>query len=63
MTKLPSLPDVLMCECEKLVFPAGSTTVEMYFPRTHCCDMDGAIKVAEMVRPKVREIIEVRIIY
>jgi hypothetical protein len=55
-TKLPLLSDLLVCECEKLVFPVDSMIVEMHFPDGDCCDMTGAIKVAEMLRPGVKEI-------
>src|ERR1700674_2826416 len=54
--KLPLLAALLMCECEKLVFPVNRKIVEMYFPDRECCSMDGAIMVAEMLRPGVKEI-------
>jgi hypothetical protein len=54
--QLPPLETLLMCECESLVFPVGGKIVEMYFPKDQCCDMPGAIAVAEMCRPGVQEI-------
>jgi len=53
---MPPLRTLLMCERESLVFPVGGESVEMHFPRNQCCDMKGAIAVAEMCRPGVEEI-------
>ena len=53
---MPPLRTLLMCERESLVFPVGGESVEMHFPLDQCCDMKGAIAVAEMCRPGVEEI-------
>jgi hypothetical protein len=50
------LHEMLKCECESLVFPVQSKIVEMHFPKDQCCDLLGAIAVAEMCRPGVEEI-------
>jgi hypothetical protein len=55
--KLPLLTDLLQCECERLVFPVDGNIVEMHLRDGDCCEMTGAIKVAEMLRPEVKKIL------
>lgn len=48
-------PD-LMCGLNRVREEKNTQTVIMYFPEYHCCDMGGAIIVAERFNPDVRNI-------
>ena len=45
----------LMCNLMGIL-PIVATVIRMDFPKNHCCDMGGAIKIATAILPDVRHI-------
>jgi|688.fasta_scaffold1809558_2 hypothetical protein len=45
--------------CSLLKIVCSSEIIEFYFPKDECCDMSGAIEIAEYINPKVKLIVTI----